>query len=74
MIDCVCGIETNDTASLEPLSSNDLFKHGLSIVKQLLSLFSHSFVIENFRVCTVRVLSAYLPRLEEWVPVNEGKQ
>lgn len=65
-------IETYYTSCFEPTILNDLFKHGLCIFKELESLGPYCLIFEDLRVSTVRVLSTYLPALEEWIPINEG--
>jgi hypothetical protein len=53
---------------------NNLFKHGLSVIKKLFSFFSNSFVIENLWIGSIWILASNLPRLEEGVPINIRKK
>ena len=70
MLDGVRRVETKDTSSLEPLVLDDLFQHGLSVVKEFPSLFTHCLIIKDLRVCAIRVLASDLPALEERVPID----
>ena len=72
MINCISGIEPDDTPGLEPLVLNDLLKHRLCIFKQLPGLLTDCFIVKDLWVCAVRVLSSYLPALEEGVPIYVG--
>lgn len=70
MLDGVCRVETKDTSSLEPLVLDDLFQHGLSVIKEFPSLFTHCLIIKDLRVCAIWVLASDLPALEERVPID----
>lgn len=72
MVDSVGRVEADNTSGFKPLILDNLLKHDLSIIEKFTSLLSHSLIVENLRVGTVRVLSSDLPALEEGIPIDEG--
>ena len=63
-------IEANDSSTFNSAILNQIFEHDLSLIEKFLCFDTHSFIIEDFGVGAIRVLSSDLPSHEKWIPIN----
>lgn len=63
-------VEPNDSSSLDPVVSNQILEHFLSLVEKLFGFLTDCFIVENLGVRPVRVLASQLPCHEKRIPVD----
>ena len=72
VVNSVARVEADDSSRLDKILIYESAKHDLSIIIKLLGLSTASFIIKDFRVCSIWVLATNLPRCEEWIPIDVG--
>ena len=66
-------VDANNGNHLQAFLLLELCQHFLGVIKELLGLFAHSLIVEDFGIPSVWVPPPQLPSLEEWVPVDRLK-
>jgi len=72
VVNSVARVKADDSSCLDEIIIYESTKHDLSIIIELLGLSTASFIIKDFRVCSIWVLATNLPRCEKWIPIDVG--